>query len=83
MNLVEKRDFIHNHLYQSDEGFINEVYNKLRELISSKGEIVGSRPGGEAITKKELVIRAKKAEEDIAAGRYISQEDLEKEVENW
>lgn len=35
------------------------------------------------MTKEELIQRAKRAEEDIKAGRLISDEDLEKEAENW
>ena len=31
MNLVEKRDYIHSHLHQVDEGLINEFYEMLRK----------------------------------------------------
>ena len=50
MNLVEKRDFIHSHLHQVDEGMIDEFYEMLR-----KGEVL----------KTKIINRAQKSENDI------------------
>ncbi len=33
MNLVEKRDYIHNHLHQIKEPAINELYDKLQSYL--------------------------------------------------
>ncbi|OOG74303.1 hypothetical protein [Algoriphagus sp. A40] len=35
------------------------------------------------LTREELVERAMLAEEDIRKGKYLSQDDLEKESRNW
>ena len=34
-------------------------------------------------SKEELIQRAKKSNEDYASGKFISQEDLEIQSENW
>jgi len=34
MNVVEKRDFIQNHLHQVNEPLINEIYAKIASLES-------------------------------------------------
>lgn len=36
MNSLEKRDFIHNHLHQVDQNFLNEVYEKLHSYLNEE-----------------------------------------------
>ncbi|MBN1119396.1 MAG: hypothetical protein JXA77_19450 [Bacteroidales bacterium] len=67
MNVVEKRDFIHNYLHRADERTINEFYEKLR-----KEEVL--------ITKLEN--RAQKAEDDILSGKVFSREEIEQRTIN-
>ncbi len=67
MNLVEKRDFIHNHLHRANEKTINEFYEKLRN---------------EQILKAKLETRARKSESDIQSGRVFSREELEQRPAN-
>ena len=50
MNLVEKRDFIHNNLHKADEPLIDEFYEMLRK---------------EEVLKTKLISRAQKSENDI------------------
>ena len=38
---------------------------------------------GEILTEEDIVFRAMKAEEDIAEGRVLSQEELEDESISW
>ncbi len=33
MNVVEKRDFIHSHLHQIKEPFVNDIYDKMLSII--------------------------------------------------
>ncbi len=33
MNVVEKRDFIHSHLHQIEEPFVNDIYDKMLSII--------------------------------------------------
>ncbi len=62
----------------STESLIEKIDNLLEEEL-----IVAYTAKGAALTKKEYELRLEKAEQQIAAGDYISQEDLEKEADNW
>ena len=83
MDIMEKRDFILSHLHQSDEMFINNIYAKLQDIIANSETVVGYLPDGKPISKSLLIDRAIKSEKDIAMGRLISQDELEKEMKNW
>jgi len=62
MNIVEKRDFIHNYLHFADEKTIDEFYEKLRK---------------DDVLRSKLESRAIKAEDDIRSGRYFSRTEIE------
>ena len=83
MNVIEKRDYIHNHLHQLDEGLISLVYERIHSLIDAENPIIGYKPTGEPITKSELLTKVKKAKASIDTGNFISHDDLKKESENW
>ena len=63
MNIIEKMDFIHNHLHRADEITINEFYAKLRKAD---------------VLKEKLESRARKAEDDIRSGKVLSRIEIEK-----
>jgi len=65
MNVIEKRDFIHSHLHQVDEGVINEFYEKLQ-----KNELL----------KEKLISRAQKSEIDIKSGRLFTRAEIEQKT---
>ena len=67
MNLVEKRDFIHNHLYQADEKLINEFYEMLAK---------------EEFLRIKLIKRAEKSENDICIGKIFSRAEVEQRTNN-
>jgi len=67
MNIIEKRDYIHNHLSQADEKIIDELFEKLRSLFEK-----------ETVLKSKLESRAKKSEENIRTGKFFSREEVEK-----
>lgn len=45
--------------------------------------VVGYTVKGEPLTKESYNKRLQTAEKQILAGEYLTQEDLEKESENW
>ncbi len=61
MNVIEKRDFIHNYLHLANENTINEFYEKLRK---------------EEVLKEKLESRALKSESDIQAGRILTRAEV-------
>ena len=58
------------------------LLNKINKILDEE-MIVGYTVDGKPLTKETYNKRLQKAEEQILAGEYISQEDLEKESENW
>jgi hypothetical protein len=67
MNVIEKRDFIHNYLHRANENTINEFYEKLRK---------------EEVLKTKLENRAQKSENDIQAGRVFTRKEIEERTEH-
>jgi DNA-binding Lrp family transcriptional regulator len=70
-------------LLQKLMGVSNAALLEKIEKILDKEMIVGYTVDGRPLTKAAYDNRLKKAEEQISAGRFITQEDLEKESENW
>ena len=61
-----------------------DIIEQVRELLNQKGnQVVGYGINGTPITRKQLIRRIEEAEERIDNGEYITQEDLEKESQNW
>ena len=57
---------------------------KIRELIlQEKEEIIGYSGNGEPLTIEMLNAKLERAEKDYQAGRLTTDEDLEREIENW
>ena len=84
MNLLEKREYIHSHLHQIDEDFVDEVFKKMSSLIEGDDPIIGyDVQTGKALTKKAYKNELEKRDAEIEAGDYMLHEDLKKESENW
>lgn len=57
---------------------------QIRELLMRKNDpVVGYEITGAPITRKQLIKRIEEAEQRIDNGEYVTQEDLERESENW
>lgn len=67
MNIIEKRDYIHNHLSKADEKIIDELFEKLRSIFEN-----------EAVLRSKLESRAKKSEKNISSGKFFSRKEVEK-----
>lgn len=60
------------------------IIRRIKRILNDDLEAVsGYRSNGEPITKQQLIANLEEAEKRIQAGRYTSQEDLEKEAESW
>ncbi|MCG8700469.1 MAG: hypothetical protein MI922_20610 [Bacteroidales bacterium] len=38
MNIIEKRDYIHNHLHQIDDKIVNELFDRVRSYMDKENE---------------------------------------------
>lgn len=52
-------------------------------VFASNNFIIGHEPDSTPIFKKDLIRCIKAARAKVKSGKYISQEDIEKEIENW
>ncbi|MGM0532199.1 MAG: hypothetical protein ACQER7_12710 [Bacteroidota bacterium] len=66
MNIIEKRDFIHNHLSKANEQLIDELFEKLRAEVEKENTL-----------NSKLSNRALQAEEDIKAEKLFSKKDVQ------
>ncbi len=79
MNLqAVKLDVVQKILGVQKESILEKI-NKILE----KEMIVGYTVEGKPLTKEAYNKRLDKAEVQLATGEFLSQEDLEKESENW
>ena len=79
MNIqTAKRDIVQKLLTVKTESIIEKI-NK----ILDKEMIVGYTVDGKPLTKEAYNKRLQKAEKQIKSGDYLTQEEIEKESENW
>jgi predicted ribonuclease YlaK len=81
MGAEELKKELHSYIDQADEAFLKMVYAMSREY--KKLDIVGYNTDGSPITQKDLRKRVKAASKRVKAGHYTTQEEVEKEIENW
>ena len=58
------------------------IIEKINKILD-KEMIVGYTVEGKPLTKEAYNKRLQKAEAQIQSGNYITQEEIEKEAENW
>ena len=80
---VEKRDYIHSHLHQTDESFINEMYLKMHSAIEKNDPVVGYDASGKPIRRTQFIADIKEAEAQIERGEYVTLDELIKESKTW
>lgn len=81
MGATELRKELHSYIDHADEIFLKMVHAMSR--VYKKSEIVGFNVDGTPITQKDLKNRVKAASKRVKAGIYTTQEEVEKEIENW
>ena len=81
MGVKKIREELHDYIDHADERFLKMVYAMSKEY--KKSDVVGYNIDGSPITKESLAKRAKAASQRVKSGDYISQEEVEKEVEDW
>ena len=81
MGAAELRQELHDYIEQADMDFLRRVHAMSKEY--EKPEIAGFTPDGTPIYSNELVKRVKAASKRVKAGDFATQEEVDKEVENW
>jgi hypothetical protein len=81
MGVQKLREDLHDYINHADETFLKMVYAMSKEY--KKSDVVGFNVDGSRITQQGLVKRAKAASKRVKSGDFITQEEVEKEIENW
>ncbi|WP_372946900.1 hypothetical protein [Mariniphaga sp.] len=81
MGVQKLREELHDFINHADETFLKMVYAMSKEY--KKSDVVGYEVDGSPITKESLAERAKAASQRVKSGDFITQEEVEKEIENW
>jgi len=85
MAVANVRKSLHNLIDRIEDEELLNAYHKIVEngLPVSSDPVVGYTSKGEPITKSKLIERVRAASSRVKSGQYTTQEDLEKESENW
>ncbi|HYF67528.1 MAG TPA: hypothetical protein VD884_05295 [Ohtaekwangia sp.] len=60
------------------------IIEQIKQLLKEKNNpVVGYEINGNPITRTQLIKRIEEAETRVDNGEYVTQQDLEKESENW
>lgn len=81
MGVAELKEELHDYIDHADERFLKMVYAMSKEYKASR--VIGYKIDGTPITRKELAHRVASASKRVKSGDFISQEEVEKEIENW
>ncbi len=81
MGTAELRKELHSYIDSADDKFLKMVYAMSKEY--TEPDVVGYETDGTPITQENVKKRVKEASAQVKAGNYITQEDLEKEVDSW
>jgi hypothetical protein len=81
MGTAELRKEAHRFIERANDKDLKKVLALAKK--HEKTVIVGYEPDGTPISQEDLKKRVRKASTQVKAGNYSTQEDLEKEVEDW
>lgn len=84
MTASQIRKELHKYVDEVDESFLSDIHAVIQSYIKKNPHNnVGYSAEGKPLTKEQVVKEVLKASKRVKAGQFISQEDLEKEAENW
>lgn len=81
MGIPELRNELHDFINRADERFLKMMYAMSREY--NKPVIVGYNTDGSPMKQQNLKSRVKAASKRVKSGDFLTQEEVEKEVDNW
>ena len=59
------------------------IVSEIKTMLLNRNKVVGYEADGQAITASQMKSDILSAKKRIESGQYTTQEDLEREVENW
>lgn len=85
MTITRIKESLHDLIDRIEDKELLTAYHKIIEkgLSTSNDLILGYNTNGEIISKSHLIQQVTAASQRVKSGQYTSQEELEKESENW
>jgi hypothetical protein len=86
MTKVELRTSIKNMVNKLDDERLLKAYHTLLTSLmeeKEKSAVIGHSAKGEPLTKNSLIKKVKAASARVKSGKYISQEEVEKQASKW
>jgi lipoate synthase len=84
MTIIEKREYIYSHLHHVDESLVNEVFEKMFNIIENADPTIGyDAETSQPLSRNAYKAEMERRETEIENGDYILHEDLKKESKNW
>lgn len=83
MGTAEIKREVQRYIDKADDKFLKMVHALAKSYEDEETIVVGYEVDGTPITKETLKKEAREASAQVKSGNYVTQEDMEKEVENW
>lgn len=80
METAEIRKKIHQYIDVADERLL-KIINAI--ILEDENHIVAYTTSGEPLNKSQYMAELEASEKEIENGEFITNEDLEKEIEKW
>jgi len=81
MSTLELKEHLHQYIENADDTFLRMVYALSKEY--KKPNTVGFSVDGKPLSEDEVKYRVKAASKRVKGGDYITQQEIEKEIEKW
>jgi len=82
MNTIELKEELHQYIDQMDDKLANQIHGMIKASLE-KDDIIGFTADGTPMNKEAYIRDIDEARTQIREGKCISQEELEKQSENW
>lgn len=83
MTAIQARRNLHKQIDRLDERFLNAVYAMVEEYLKNSFSEDDYTKPGKPMSLNTYKKRIKEVEAQFEKGEFITQEDLEKEMEKW
>jgi hypothetical protein len=82
MGSTQLKEELQKYINQADDRFLKVVHAMMKEYVRDL-KVVGYSPYGDPVSKEELIVRARIANQAIKKGKVKSLKRVRKESKNW
>lgn len=82
MGTIQLKEELHQYIDQMDDKLANQIHGMIKASLE-ENDAIGFAADGNPMNKEAYIRDINEARTQIREGKYISQEELEKQSENW